>query len=904
MKTLSFSLTYHTHNGERPELVYSIDGLPMIFSPMHSTNGYEWSVIIEAPDDCRHIRHAYQIIDNRGQSVRIEKNDWRFFQFQHRSDVCFIDAWTNRALDSIYHKAAFAKCIMQPRGGEKLHMELLSSAALLILHTRPPRKGFKWAVVGSSHSLGNWNVEKAIPLNRTGTYEWTTALSRKDFEQGFEYKYILVDTFDSKHVIWEEGNNRSIPPTSHTERASIVRQDETPQIDNPLWKGAGCVIPVFSLRSEQSMGVGDFGDLLTFIRWAASCELTAVQLLPINDTTRSGTWHDSYPYNGISVFALHPIYLDTREWTTVPFYKEFQNKAKTLNALPELDYEGAFQLKMEFARRLYHSSYGKRTILSADFKNFCEANAHWLSPYAQFCTLRDLYHSADFRAWPEQASATREETVFLKNHSEQENNLTFYKYLQFLLDKQMTRVHEEARQLGIILKGDIPIGISRDSVPAWTDGQLFHFNGQAGAPPDDFAVHGQNWGFPTYNWNEMAKDDYQWWRMRLKHMERFFDAYRIDHVLGFFRIWEVPFNQIYGLLGQFRPALPYTASEIHDWGLPLDIEQLCTPMLSYHRLTEIIEATGNNEFAQLYLNHKGEAYELKQKFRSQRYILENIPEGKTRQALLDLVCEVLFVRDADNPELFHPRVSAQGTHRFQDLSATEKEAFNRLHDHFFYQRNNAFWAETAMKKIPIITQNRDNENPQLSLYPIDGDGMLPCAEDLGMVPASVKGVLERLSILSLEIQRMPKEYGLEFGILNHNPYLSVATIATHDMPPLRLWWTQNQSTTQRFWNQVLHHPDKAPLQASPEVCEEVIAQHIQSPSMLCLLSLQDWLAISPTLRCPHPEREQINVPSNPNQYWNYRMHLSLEHLLLASDFSEKVKGLTALRYSTTYTAHS
>lgn len=251
MKTLSFSLTYHTHNDERPELVYSIDGLPMIFSPMHSTNGYEWSVIIEAPDDCRHIRHTYQIIDNRGQSVRIEKNDWRFFQFQHRSDVCFIDAWTNRALDSIYHKAAFAKCIMQPRGGEKLHMELLSSAALLILHTRPPRKGFKWAVVGSSHSLGNWNVEKAIPLNRTGTYEWTTALSRKDFEQGFEYKYILVDTFDSKHVIWEEGNNRSIPPTSHTERASIVRQDETPQIDNPLWKGAGCVIPVFSLRSEQ-----------------------------------------------------------------------------------------------------------------------------------------------------------------------------------------------------------------------------------------------------------------------------------------------------------------------------------------------------------------------------------------------------------------------------------------------------------------------------------------------------------------------------------------------------------------------------------------------------------------------------------------------------------------------------
>lgn len=170
-------------------------------------------------------------------------------------------------------------------------------------------------------------------------------------------------------------------------------------------------------------------------------------------------------------------------------------------------------------------------------------------------------------------------------------------------------------------------------------------------------------------------------------------------------------------------------------------------------------------------------------------------------------------------------------------------------------------------------------------------GMLPCAEDLGMVPASVKGVLEKLNILSLEIQRMPKTWGTRFADLKQNPYLSVATIATHDMPPLRLWWRESREQTQAFWSEALHHLGEAPVEATPEVCEEVVAAHLSCPSMLCLLAFQDYVAISPSLCSNSPEREQINVPANPNQYWRYRMHISIERLIQSTDFNEKLRGL-------------
>lgn len=897
MKNLHFRLEYQTQWGENPEIVYSVDGADTQRLRLHTADGFVWETDITTDDHATHIRYAYQIVDNEGKALRIEPNSSRFFLFNHRSRVYFHDAWAEQTLPSVFRHTAFADCIMRPRGGDALHLEQLDNSALLLLHTLPPEGNLRWAVVGSTPEWGEWDVRKARVLKRTGTYEWALELSPKDFKEGVEYKYVLFDPTAPDGSQWETDGNRRISPCFPEAGYALVRQDEMPRIMLKPWRGAGCVIPVFSLRSKGSYGIGDFGDLRKLIRWASETELKAIQLLPINDTTQTKTWRDSYPYNSISVFALHPLYLDPRQWAGSEAYAHTKDEAAKLNAKPCLDYEAVYGLKMQFAMELFRE-IGANVRRTKAYKEFVGEQAEWLEPYAEFCVLRDTYHTANFRKWPEQFKVqsskfkVQSSSDLLEPIKGWEAKLNFYRFVQFLLHEQMAQAHSEARELGIILKGDIPIGISPDSVPAWTDSRLFHFDGQAGAPPDAFARHGQNWGFPTYNWDEMAKDGYTWWRRRLAHMERYFDAYRIDHVLGFFRIWEIPSCHKYGLLGHFRPALPLSVDEIRGFGFTADILTFSRPYVSAGRLRALAQSLSLPTLEETYFEPcDNGGFTLKADYQAQREIERLVPEGNLRNALMDIVAEVLFIEDTEQQGVYQPRIAAQQTDVFQTLSDSDKDAFNRLHDHFFYSRHNDFWAAEAMKKLPAVTHCRDNRHAEVQLYNLESGGMLPCAEDLGMVPASVKSVLERLSILSLEIQRMPKEYGVQFGDLSHNPYLSVATIATHDMPPLRLWWKENAEQTQSFWTNALHRAGEAPEEATPEVCETVVSQHLSCPSMLCLLALQDLLAISPTLRSKQPEREQINVPANPNQYWQYRMHLTLEELIQATDFNEKLGAL-------------
>lgn len=888
MKTLHFQIHYTTQWGQHVQLVYSIDGARPECLPLGTSDGRLWQASLAVNDHARHIRHAYRITDDGGRTLRTEPDSWRIFHFNHRSEVAFADAWAGECLPNLYQRTAFSQCIMLPRGGDKLHMEQLSAPCLLLLHACPPGGGRQWAVVGSTEAWGKWDVRHARPLFRTGTYEYALPLTRSDFEGEISYKYILTDPLNPQHVTWEDGENRLLSAHSLPPAASLVRQDEMPRIRLSHWHGAGVVIPVFSLRSEGSFGIGDLGDLRLFVRWAAECGMQAVQLLPVNDTTRDRSWHDSYPYNAISVFALHPIYIDPREWRNSKAFARYEHEAATLNALPAVDYEAARKLKENFLKDLF-GECGQATLRSDAYRKFERENARWLTPYACFCAFRDRYHTANFRSWPE---GRHDGADFLKNyHTEDVPEADFHRFVQFLLHNQMQAVHEEAREQGVLLKGDIPIGICPDSVPAWTDGHLFHFDGSAGAPPDAFATHGQNWGFPTYNWEEMAKDGYQWWRDRLAHMEKYFDAYRLDHVLGFFRIWEIPTRHIDGLLGHFRPALPYDAGEIRQAGFSGGLEEYSRPYLSAAHVEELRHNYGAeavNKFIEPFHDH----FTLRPPYAdSQRALAEAVSQPQLRRSLLDAATDVLFIADPDRPGLYHPRIGAQQTAAFRQLSEGDQRAFNHLHDHFFYERHNSFWAEEALRKLPAITQSPDAARPVLRLLPLGGTGMLPCAEDLGMVPLCVPDVLKRLGILSLEIQRMPKAYGVRFGNLQDNPYSSVATIATHDMPPLRLWWQEDAAQTAAFWHEALGHGGNPPAEPTPEICEEIVSRHLHSPSMLCLLSLQDWLSVSPTLRNPHPEEEQINVPANPQQYWRYRMHLPVERLIRATDFSEKLRGL-------------
>ena len=249
---------------------------------------------------------------------------------------------------------------------------------------------------------------------------------------------------------------------------------------------------------------------------------------------------------------------------------------------------------------------------------------------------------------------------------------------------------------------------------------------------------------------------------------------------------------------------------------------------------------------------------------------------KLKNALLGLIDEVLFIEDAEQKGKYHPRISAQFTYIYRSLNDYERWCFNRLYNDFFYHRHNDFWYGKAMWKLQPL---------------IGATDMLVCGEDLGMIPDCVPAVMDKLQILSLEIQRMPKDPKMEFGNPLLYPYMSVCTTSTHDMPGIRAWWEANHEKTQHFFNYMMHEWGNAPYYAEPWICERIVAMHLNSPAMLTILPLQDWLAIDGKIRRENPNDEQINNPSNNHHYWRYRMHLTIEELMECNGFNDKIKSM-------------
>ena len=741
-------------------------------------------------------------------------------------------------------------------------------------------------ITGNQELLGDWGNKDALRMHEIATNVWQLDLKTKDLRFPFEYKFIALDSKTGEIKEWEMHDNRCVCslPILKDNEYYLLNETEV-AFTSANQKVAGTAIPVFSLRSEGSCGVGDFGDLKTFIDWASLTHQRAVQILPINDTTITNTWQDSYPYNSISIYAFHPMYIDIRQLATLKDKKkatEFEEERKRLNTLPTVDYEGVNQVKRAYLTSLFEQE-GKKVLKSKDYLDFYQKNEHWLKPYGTFCYLRDQNGTPDFTQWKEHSVyQDAEVSALCKTGSPSFDKISFYFYLQYLLHVQLLAASNHARTKGVILKGDIPIGISRASVEAWVEPYYFNMNGQAGAPPDAFSTKGQNWGFPTYNWDVMEKDNYLWWRRRFSKMSDYFTAYRIDHILGFFRIWEIPTHSVHGLLGQFVPSLPMSEDEINGFGLYFQKDFMTKPFIN-DELLHILFADRyeevKNTFVQL---EHDDIYQMRPEFDTQRKV-EAYFAGQTdqeslnlKEALYSLISDVLFVTDRKNPELYHPRICAQNDFIFQRLSYQEKEAFNRLYNHYYYQRHNEFWYGEAMKKLPILTQSTP---------------MLVCGEDLGMVPDSVPWVMNQLQILSLEIQRMPKDPSIEFGHVNDYPANSVCSIGTHDMSTFRGWWEEDPQLTDDFFHNELHRSGDVPVQASGELCKQVVEQHLFSPSLLCILTWQDWTSINEKLRNPDIESERINVPANPRHYWRWRMHMTLEELMKEDAFNEEIRTM-------------
>lgn len=741
------------------------------------------------------------------------------------------------------------------------------------------------AISGSCNALGNWDWFRPIRMQEVAPNVWHLTLDASSLPPSFEYKFVAVNAETGAVEEWEGRPNRTFHIQPLMRGETYLPMETEVFFNLPPRKIAGCAIPLFSIRSEGSCGTGDFGDLKSFIDWAADTGQQAVQLLPINDTSGNGGWMDSYPYSAISIYAFHPMYIDLRQLPEPEDKEEvqlFETERRKLNAQPLLDYEAVNKLKLAYLRTAFRQE-GDEVLSSEEFLSFFAHNESWLQPYAAFCYLRDLNHTPDFHQWSKYQTYDAVEIAKLCNpENEVYPKIAFHYYIQYQLHKQLLDAASHARQRGVILKGDIPIGISRCSVEAWTEPYYFNMNGQAGAPPDAFSTNGQNWGFPTYNWEVMEKDNYLWWRKRFAKMAEYFTAYRIDHILGFFRIWEIPTHSVHGLLGHFVPALPMSEEEIRSFGLNFRKDFMTRPFICDYMLNTMF-GDRSDEVRQTFVRHlHHDLYAMRPEFDTQRKVEayfagKNDEESlKMKEGLYSLISDVLFVPDRDHPELYHPRICVQNDFIFKQLSGKEQEAFNHLYNHYYYQRHNEFWYQEAMKKLPVLTQSTP---------------MLVCGEDLGMVPECVAWVMERLQILSLEIQRMPKAFGLEFGRLCDYPFHSVCSTGTHDMSTLRGWWEEDPAVTERFYRQELGCWGEVPRQASGWICKEIIRRHLNSPSLLCILPWQDWMAIDEKLRNPDAAAERINIPANPHHYWRWRMHLTLEELAEHKDLSSEIRTL-------------
>lgn len=880
--TVQFNIKYKVMFGE--QIVANIQTEEgELKLPLETTDGERWACdwCVESPEKSY---TYYYSVEREGRAV---KTEW--LMIKHQLDVnakkaavyTLYDHWKAMPEDAFLYSSAFTDCINH-QAPQEMKPETGSKIVRLVVRAPQLRDGERLGVLGADKALGAWDVQKILPMTQHTYNEWVADIDATHLEGShLEFKFVAFRNAKNE-LLWETSMNRTVDLPEM--KAGELVSYELDQAFFALYnrKLAGTQVPVFSLRTRKSAGIGDFGDLKTMIDFVASTGQKVLQLLPINDTTITHTWTDSYPYSCISVFAIHPQYADLHALPELKDAKARAEAEKTraeLNALDKIDYEKVNDFKINYLRQIFNQE-GEKMMKTAEYKAFFQASELWLVPYAQYSYLRDKNGTADFNQWPDhQVWDEAERKVLADPKTAAYKNVAFFYFVQFVLDRQMQEAHEHAKAKGVILKGDIPIGVNRNGCDVWMEPKYFNLNGQAGAPPDDFSANGQNWGFPTYNWFEMLKDGCQWWNRRFQNMARYFDAYRIDHVLGFFRIWEIPVHSVHGLLGQFAPALAMSREEIESYGLHFQEDRFTRPFITDWVLDRVFHERAG-EVKEKYLDRlDDERYQMKSEVDTQRKVealfadVTNEKELWLRDGLYALISDVLFVRDHTNPGVFHPRISAQLDFIYESLYDNDKAAFNRLYNDYFYRRNNQFWYQEAMKKLPKLVQ---------------ATRMLVCAEDLGMVPDCVPWVMDELKILSLELQSMPKDPSVKFGHLSRNPYRSVCTISSHDMPTLRMWWDENIQRTQEYYNTMLYRQGSAPHPLPGWLASDIISRHLTSPSMLCILSIQDWLATDEALRLPDADAERINIPANPKHYWRYRMHLNIEDLAADKRFVQNI----------------
>ncbi len=889
---VNFQVRFKTVNGQNLFLTgsHSLLGNNDLLQavPMQYFNEDFWFVEIEFPIDSKNelpFQYNY-VLKNEDGSIVVDwgKDKTLSIGSKSPSEIVLIDTWNHAGYyENTFYADAFQEVLLKNN-----FTELDIKAPKIVTHTFKVKspllaKGQVICLIGSDKLLNQWDTTSPILLSRpAGAEQFEVSLNLSKASFPISYKYGVYDIDNKKWVGFENGNNRVLFDVVSKDKKTIINDGYT-YLPNNTWKGAGVAIPVFSLRSEASFGVGDFADLKNLADWASQVGLKMIQVLPINDTIATNTFKDSYPYASISAFALHPMYLNIPNLAGAKYKKQlkkWEGEGAKLNALPVVDYDAVVKLKIQIIKEIYKNE-GDEAIASPAFNNFFNQNKEWLTAYAVFCYLRDEYGVVDFNKWPAYKHFNVADIESLVDPSSAAyHDIALHYFIQYHLHIQLKDAAAYAHSKGIILKGDIAIGVYRHSADTWQNPELFHMEYQAGAPPDDFAIKGQNWGFPTYNWQKMQEDGFTWWKQRFEQMSHYFDAFRIDHILGFFRIWSIPIHAVEGIMGHFVPALAIHIHEFNQQGIWFDYHRYTQPFINESILWEYFGYDNELVKSLFLLKNDDGTYRLKPAFATQRLVeahfatLESDEQHqKIKQGLYNLISNIILFDANGDGQYFHFRFGMESTTSFKFLSDDTKQQLKNSYVNYFFKRQDDFWKQEALQKLPALKRVTN---------------MIVCGEDLGLVPACVPDVMQQLGLLSLEIQRMPKDSSKQFFHPNDAPYLSVVTPSTHDMSTIRGWWEADKSSIQHFYNHELGQWGDAPFYCEAWINKAIVVQHLYSPAMWSIFQLQDLMGINELVRRDNPKEEQINVPADPNHYWQYRMHMSIEDLQKASSFIDEL----------------
>jgi 4-alpha-glucanotransferase len=622
---------------------------------------------------------------------------------------------------------------------------------------------------------------------------------------------------------------------------------------------SGVAVPLSSVYSADSCGIGEFADLVPLGKWCRENQLDLIQILPVNDTGEERS-----PYSARSAFALHPVYMRPADIAgSDAFLAEIVDAQKKYQAGNHVAFREVVLWKRELFAKIYKTQESA-LAKNADLQSWIEANP-WVRAYAVYCVLKEVNEERSWKDWTQNKAITADEIN--EFWQQQTNAVLFHAWMQWEAEKQFRQAVKALDELGVRLKGDIPILINEDSADVWANPEFFSLGNRAGAPPDMFSFTGQNWGFPCYRWDVLEEHGYSWWRERLQQAAKFYHAYRIDHVLGFFRIWSVPEEQHTGILGHFVPSIAITEKEFTDAGLPaLTLEYLKEPNFDINWLNSVLKNHAQqayDEFMEVLPGSAGKRLRLRPQYANENAIIALDIEQDLKDALLRVYWNRVFTPDS-TAENYQPFWYWYDAPVLTTLPRHEQELVQNIIRKNEAEREN-IWREQGLRLLKMMADETD---------------MLVCAEDLGAVPDCVPDVLQELDILGLKIERWARDWavsGQPYQDPANYPRLSVCSSASHDSSTLAGWWEESGTDLGYYCETIGLDTSSAKL--TPEIAAYILKRLLLSNSLLAIFPIQDYMTLVAGYTPEDPEQERINIPGTlDDTNWTWKMPVSLEDL--------------------------